>query len=118
MTVISEPDDPQIAVLLAGRISIADLGPDHRRPSVNSKDFSGQSEDLVRAFPFFLPHPLDRGQAVNRLFVGGLQVDSVGREQVSQVSSGRVRQAASYPASHRVTVARSVTCFMVPDIGA
>jgi len=24
------------------------------------------------------------------------------------------RQARSYPASHRLTVARSVTCFMVP----
>lgn len=28
------------------------------------------------------------------------------------------RQAAWYPASHRLTVARSVTCFMVLDIGA
>jgi hypothetical protein len=28
------------------------------------------------------------------------------------------RQAASYPASYRLTVARSVTCFMVLDIGA
>jgi nucleoside-diphosphate-sugar epimerase len=47
--VTGEPDDPQIAVLLAGRIPIADLGPDHRRRAVNSKDASDQGEDLVRA---------------------------------------------------------------------
>ena len=48
--VTGEPDDPQIAVLLAGRISIADLGPDHRRRAVDGKDVCGQGEDLVRAF--------------------------------------------------------------------
>jgi hypothetical protein len=68
--VIGEPDDPQIAVFLAGRISAADLGPDHRRWAVDGKDVSGQGEDLVRALSSFLPHPLGRVQTGNRLFVG------------------------------------------------
>jgi hypothetical protein len=48
--VTGEPDDPQIAVLLARRVSIADLGPDHRRRAVDGKGVGGQGEDLVKAF--------------------------------------------------------------------
>jgi hypothetical protein len=67
--VIGEPDDPQVAILLAGWISIADLGPDHRHRAVDGNDVCGQGEDLVRAFSFLLPHLLDRVQASDGLLV-------------------------------------------------
>src|SRR5271169_3872856 len=75
--VISEADDPQIAVFLARRISIADLGPDHGRRAVDGEDVCGQGEDLAGAISFFLPHPLDRIQAGDALVVRGLQVGGV-----------------------------------------
>src|ERR1700747_1922400 len=58
--VLGEPDDPQVAVLLAGWIPVADLGPHHRRRAVDGEDAGGPGEDLVRAFSLLLPHPADR----------------------------------------------------------
>ena len=52
--VTGEPDDPQVAVLPAGRMTIADLGPDHGRRALHGKDVSDQGEDLVWAYRSYL----------------------------------------------------------------
>jgi len=70
VAILGEPDDPQVAVLLAGWIPVADLGPHHCGRSVDGEDAGGQGEDLLRAFSFVFPHPLDRVQAGDGLFVG------------------------------------------------
>src|SRR5580704_10619360 len=105
--VIGEPDDPQIAVLLDRRISIVDLDPDHRRRVVDRNDVGGHREDLVRGLAFLLPHPLDRVQAGNWLFVGGLRVDGVAGEQRRHAVGARrpPRSLVSrQPLAHRFTV--------------
>src|SRR6266702_3655829 len=43
----AEPDDPEITVFLADRVTVADLGPDHSRGPVDREDLRGQGEDLA-----------------------------------------------------------------------
>lgn len=87
--VTGELDDPQIPVLLVGRISVADLGPDYRCRALDSEDLGAQTEDLIRAFSFVLPHPLDRVHASKGLFVRRLQISGVIGEQVRETLSAR-----------------------------
>ena len=47
--VVIHPEDPQVAVLLAERIPVTNLGPDHRGVAVDGKDAGGEGEYLVRA---------------------------------------------------------------------
>jgi len=63
---------------------------DHRGQAVNSDDVSDKGEGLVRPFPLVLPHPLDRVQPDNGLFVGRFQVGGVPGEQATQfLGAGR-----------------------------
>lgn len=87
--VVGQPDDPQIAVLLTGRISIPDPGPDYRRRVIDSEDISDQGEDLAGAFSFLLPHLLDRIQAIDRLFIRRLKVGRVTSKQAGEALGTR-----------------------------
>jgi len=82
--VVTDVDDPQVAVLLVRRIPVVHLGPDHRRPAVDGQDAGGQGEDLVGAFPLLVPHSFDGWQADDGLLVGGLQIAGVTGKQVSE----------------------------------
>src|ERR1039458_4342750 len=82
--IVTEPDDPQIPVFLPHRVPVTDFGPDHRRGTVDGKDLRGHGEDLAGPFPCFVPHPLDRVQAGNRLFVRGLKVGGITSEQAAE----------------------------------
>src|SRR5258708_16686834 len=82
--VVIDPEDPQVAVLLAERIPVADLGPDHRGVAVDGKDAGGEGEDLVRAVPVRIPHPPDSVQARDGFFVRSVQVDGIVGEDLSE----------------------------------
>src|SRR5215831_16911980 len=82
--VARETDDPQVAELLADRVSVADLHPHHRRVAVGRDDVAGHPEHLVRALAFRLPHVTDRGQPDDRLVVWALPVAGVGGEDLRE----------------------------------
>ena len=80
--VVAELHDPQVAVLLAGRIPVADLGPHDGGGAVDGQDVGGDGEDLIRAVSLLIPHPPDPVQASDRRLVRGLPVAGVAGEDL------------------------------------
>src|SRR5215831_9875808 len=88
--VVIETDNPQVAVLLADRIPVADLDPHHRRVAVGGDDAAGHAEHLIGTLAFRFPHDGDRGQADDGLVVGALPVDGVlGEDPGERAGTGR-----------------------------
>src|ERR1039458_2173300 len=69
--VVTQPDDPQVSVLLAERIPVADLCPHDRGRAVDGENLGGEREDILRAVPVVIPHAADRAQADEWFFDGG-----------------------------------------------
>jgi hypothetical protein len=68
-SVSGEAHDPQVAVLLAERLAIADLHPNHRGVAVDRDDVAGPRERLIGPVALCLPHAGDRGQPGHRVLV-------------------------------------------------
>jgi hypothetical protein len=104
-----------LLAIAKGRVSVNDLSPDHRRGAVDSEDVSGHGEDLTGSFSFFLPHPRDRRQASDGLFIGRLQVGGIGGKQARQALGPRRPPrgfVSCQPTSHHYAVSHP---YMVPQ---
>src|SRR6266571_8454434 len=62
--VVTQPYDPQVAVLLAERVPVAHLGPHDRGVTVDGENFGGEGERLAGAVPVLIPHPPDRAHGL------------------------------------------------------
>ena len=76
-----EPNEPQVAILLAGGLAVSDLDPHYRRVAFDSNDLRRQSEDLVWSVPLVIPHLADGMNPHDRCFIWRVQVSGVSREQ-------------------------------------
>ncbi len=69
--VVDEPDQLQVAVLVAGRDLVGALGPPERGRAVDREQLRAEREDLVGALAGLLPEDADRGGAALRRLVEG-----------------------------------------------
>ena len=92
--VVIEVQDPQISVLLADRIAVAHLRPDHGRGALDGDDLRREREDLVGTLALVFPHASDRSEPddrglVRRLTVGGVRGEQPGEGLSARRSPGR-----------------------------